>query len=81
MGRGPEARDQPGAYHERASGGVRVRESDPLARGAWSVSIETRTRVTATRDAFRVEAELRAREGDREVFARRFDESVTRRGV
>jgi putative CocE/NonD family hydrolase len=71
----------------------RIRPSDPLsaaleissassvARGTWSVSIDTRTRVTATREEFRVEAELRAREGDREVFARRWDERVPREGL
>ena len=71
----------------------RIHPSDPLsveleitsascvARGTWSVSIDTRTRVTATREAFRVEAELRAREGDREVFARRWDERIPREGI
>ena len=52
-----------------------------MARGTWSVSIDTRTRVTSTREEFRVEAELRAREGDREVFARRWDERIPRQGI
>jgi len=71
----------------------RIRPSDPLsvdleiasascvARGTWSVSIATRTRVTATREHFRVETELRAREGDRQVFARQWDERIPREGV
>jgi len=70
-----------------------VRPSDPLAtslqiearsvmaRGEWTVAIDARTRVTGTRDEFRVEAELEAREGAALVFARRWDERVPRRGL
>jgi hypothetical protein len=72
---------------------TRIRSDDPLsaeleiasasavARGTWRVAIDARTRVTATREHFRVEAELRAREGECLVFARRWDERVPRRGL
>jgi hypothetical protein len=72
---------------------LRIRAGDPLsvaleiegaglvARGTWRASIDTRTRVTASRETFRVEAELRAREGERLVFARRWDERIPRLGI
>jgi len=72
---------------------MRIRDDDPLAalaetehvsvlgRGDWSVRVETRQRITASAESFRLEAELRACEGEREVFARRWDERVPRRGV
>jgi uncharacterized protein len=52
-----------------------------LRRGSWSVRVETRSRITASREAFRVEAELRGFEGDAPVFARRWDERIPRRGI
>jgi hypothetical protein len=70
-----------------------VHPSDPLAaraetlhvslvrRGSWQVRVETRTRVCADRERFFVEAELAAHEGGAEVFARRWDERVPRRGI
>jgi hypothetical protein len=72
---------------------TRIRPDDPLAakleiesrscvaRGSWRVEIDACTRVSASRWEFRVEAELRAREGDREVFARRWDERIPRQGL
>jgi hypothetical protein len=71
---------------------LRVRPADPLstalqiearsamARGDWRVSIDARTRVTGTRDALRVEAELEAREGEHLLFSRRWDERIPREG-
>jgi hypothetical protein len=50
-------------------------------RGDWSVRVETRTRLTSTKDTFRVEAELHAFSDGREVFQRCFDERIPRRGV
>ncbi len=72
---------------------VRVVPGDPLSaeieiehvslarRGAWRTRVHTRSRVTATRTRYRVEAELRAFEGEQEVFGRRWDERVERRGL
>jgi uncharacterized protein len=72
---------------------VRIREDDPLAasieldhasvlqRDPWRVRIETHHRITATRERFRVEASLRALEGDKEVFSRIWDERIPRQGI
>jgi len=42
------------------------------------VRIEAMTRVSADAEAFRVEASLRATEGDEEVFKREWDERIPR---
>jgi putative CocE/NonD family hydrolase len=65
---------------EPLSAELEIATASSLARGSWRVEIDTSTRVTASRESFRVEAELRAREGGREVFARRWDERVPRQG-
>jgi uncharacterized protein len=68
----------------------RIGETDPLsARGElkqrtilkrddWSIRIETETCLTATSEAFRFVATLRAYEGEAEVFKRDWDESIPR---
>jgi putative CocE/NonD family hydrolase len=68
----------------------RVSESDPtsarseiehaiqLRRGEWSVRVNTRTRVSATARAFRVETTLEAFERDERVFTRQWDRTVPR---
>ena len=68
----------------------RIGETDPLsARGElrqrtilkrddWSIRIETNTCLTATAEAFRFVATLRAYEGDAEVFKRDWDEAIPR---
>ena len=68
----------------------RIREDDPLSaraeivhkvvtrRAGWSIRVETRSRLSATRDAFRLEAELTARENGRTIFDRRWDRSIPR---
>jgi uncharacterized protein len=68
----------------------RIGETDPLsARGElkqrtilkrddWSIRIETETCLTATAEAFRFVATLRAYEGEAEVFKRDWDESIPR---
>ncbi|NIR29999.1 MAG: CocE/NonD family hydrolase [Gammaproteobacteria bacterium] len=47
-------------------------------RGEWSIRIESRVRMWATRDTFRLQAELDAYESGARVFARSWDESVPR---
>jgi hypothetical protein len=47
-------------------------------RKAWSVRTETRTRMTCTRDSFRLEADLHAYEGDRRIFSRTWDVDIAR---
>ncbi len=68
----------------------RIREDDPLSahaevrqrtllrRREWSVRIETHTQLSATKEAFRVQAELNAYEGNELFFSRSWDESIAR---
>jgi putative CocE/NonD family hydrolase len=49
-----------------------------VAREDWSVRIETSMRMTCTREAFRLEASMRAFEGDKEVASRTWDRSIDR---
>ena len=50
-----------------------------LPAGPWQVTTEARVTMTATADGLRMTARLLAHEGDREVFARDWDETVPRR--
>ena len=68
----------------------RIRREDPLSASAevvqrtglrsdaLDVRVEVRSRLTATHEAFRYEAELRAEEVGAEVVTRRFDVRVPR---
>ncbi|HEX4571658.1 MAG TPA: CocE/NonD family hydrolase, partial [Dongiaceae bacterium] len=49
-----------------------------MSRGAWQVRIETSMRLSCTRNAFRLEGSLRAREGASEVCHREWDRSIPR---
>ena len=67
-----------------------IGESDPLSaraeiterlmmrRGKWLIRVRVNTELTADASQFRLRARLSAREGDEEVFAREWDESVPR---
>jgi hypothetical protein len=55
-----------------------VTQKTLLRRGDWSVRIETRIHCSATHDEFRLEAWLRAYQGDTEVFRRDWDRRVKR---
>jgi putative CocE/NonD family hydrolase len=69
-----------------------VRDDDPLAATAevtwtwlferkdWSIRTESRTRMTCTQRDFIVTATLEAYEGDTQVFAREFEETIRRNG-
>jgi hypothetical protein len=52
-----------------------------LRRDAWSARIEADARLTATTDAFRLDATLHALEGDRAVRTRTWNVGVPRDGV
>src|SRR5690606_34498121 len=52
-----------------------------LVRGDWAVRAVARQRLTATPDAFRLEAELEAFEGEERVFHETWDERIPRDGV
>ena len=68
----------------------RIGQSDPLSaraeveqettfrRGDWCVRVATRTRLSATREAFRLEAALEADEGGERFFERHWDEHIPR---
>jgi hypothetical protein len=74
----------------QASRRYSINDADPLAcrtenrhvivlrRGAWSTRVETEAILSATADAFRYVAKLRAFEGATEVFARDWDETIPR---
>lgn len=49
-----------------------------MRRGAWRVETRTRTELTSTREAFRVQATLEAFEGEARVFCRSWDTAVPR---
>jgi uncharacterized protein len=55
-----------------------VQRADTLSRGVWQIRIETHLRVTCTRDAFVIGAELHAWEGASEVCCRKWDCSIPR---
>jgi hypothetical protein len=67
-----------------------VAEDDPLSavndllrtwtmsRDAWQIRIETQLRLSCNRDVFRLQASLRAWEGDDEVCRRDWDRSIAR---
>ncbi len=55
-----------------------MRRSETISRDAWQVRIETAIRLSCTRDAFLLQATLRAWEGAREVCHRQWDRSIRR---
>jgi uncharacterized protein len=71
----------------------RIRDDDPTSaraeveetirkqRGDWHMRIETRTALACTREAFLIEADLQAFDGDRRFFSRSWTRSVPRRHV
>ena len=68
----------------------RIDEQDPLSactelsermlmrRGDWEIRVEARTRLSATREHFVLQAWLTAQEGEAEVFAREWEERIER---
>jgi len=57
---------------------VELGRTQTMSRGAWQVRIETSMRLSCTRDAFRLEGSLRAREGTSEVCHREWDRTIQR---
>jgi uncharacterized protein len=55
-----------------------VSRADSVSRGEWSVRIETQLRVSSSTDAFRLQARLRAWDGDAEICDRAWDRSIRR---
>jgi hypothetical protein len=57
---------------------IAMRRTGTVARSPWRTRVETTMRMSCTRDAFRLQATLRAFEGDDEVCARAWDETIKR---
>jgi len=55
-----------------------MQRTETIQRDAWQVRIETRMRLSCTRDAFLLQASLRAWEGTSEVCHREWDRSIPR---
>jgi uncharacterized protein len=55
-----------------------MRRTQTIARGDWQVRIETRMRLSCTRDMFLLRASLRAWEGAGEVCHREWDRTIPR---
>jgi uncharacterized protein len=55
-----------------------MRRTETIQRDGWQVRIETRMRLSCTRDAFLLQASLRAWEGATEVCHREWDRSIPR---
>ena len=61
------------------SASFEIRQSTLFRRRRWSVRIETRARMTSTKDDFRIVAELKASEGNELVFSRQWDRKIPRK--
>jgi len=55
-----------------------VRRSETISRDAWRIQIETLTRLSCTKDAFLLQANLRAQEGTKEVCHREWNCTIPR---
>ncbi|HSY86593.1 MAG TPA: CocE/NonD family hydrolase [Verrucomicrobiae bacterium] len=55
-----------------------LRRTLTMARDAWQVRIQTEMRLSCTRDAFLLQADLQAWEGTQEVCHRKWDRSIPR---
>jgi uncharacterized protein len=57
---------------------IAMRATNTVARGEWRTRVETTMRMSCTHEAFRLQASLRAFEGDDEVCAREWDQTIKR---
>ena len=55
-----------------------LHQTQAMTRDDWHIRVETALRMSCTRDAFLVQASLRAFEGDKEVCRRDWDHSIPR---
>jgi hypothetical protein len=55
-----------------------LQRTQTMSRNAWQIRIETQMRLSCTRDAFLLEASLRAYEGEQEVCRRDWDRAIAR---
>jgi hypothetical protein len=64
--------------HDPLSATVGMRRTLTLSRDAWRVRVETSMRMSCTRETFRLEASVRAFDGDAEICRREWNRSVPR---
>jgi len=64
--------------HDPLSAEHEIEQRTRFRRGAWRVDVRSRVRLRATSDRFRLQAELDAYEGGARVYARSWDEELTR---
>jgi len=57
---------------------VEISQKTVLRRGTWMIRIETRSRMSATREAFLLSTDLVACEGDDQVLSKNWDLSISR---
>jgi uncharacterized protein len=55
-----------------------LRRTQTMSRDQWQVRVETQMRLASTRNAFLLQASLRALEGTKEVCAREWDSTIPR---
>ena len=73
-----------GKYHldikddDPISAVAEMRRSETRRRGDWQVRWEVSMRLTSARDAFRLQADLRAWEGEEQVCRREWDRAIPR---
>jgi hypothetical protein len=55
-----------------------LHQTQTLSRNEWQIRVETRMRLSSTRDIFLLQGSLRAFEGANEVCRRDWDQSIPR---
>jgi hypothetical protein len=55
-----------------------LQRTQTMSRDAWQIRIETQMRLSCTRDAFLLEASLRAYEGEQQLCRRDWDRAFAR---
>ena len=64
--------------HDPLSAAVGMRRTLTLSRDGWQVRVETSMRMSCTRETFRLEASMRAFDGDEEICRREWNPSIPR---
>ena len=66
---------------ERFSAVAELHQTQTLSRNEWQIRVETRMRLSSTRDTFLLQGSLRAFEGANEVCRRDWDRSIPRDNI
>ena len=67
--------------YDPLSAHAEIAQKTQMSRRGWSVAIESRARLSADREHFRLQAELDAYEDGARVFSRSWDRKIRRDGV